>query len=213
MFTKPLMPPRKLGRVEAETLKNVPAGWMEIVAVTREKRNRTVFVLTRTAEIGPAVGAGLASTCIRSVCPANTFERAAKAAMSPGDDGQNELKPVVSTENVGVAPSGATTTVPPDAAVSTEFPLTTVLSDRTMEICSFPRSVRKTVPSTSSTATLSRRSASKSVMVPSKLRAASMLTVWLARRQVMFCAEQTVGSMLKVVLELATAVIVPFVSE
>lgn len=40
-----------------------------------------------------------------------------------------------------------------------------------------------------------------------------MLTVLLAPRQVRFCALQTFGSMLKVVLELAMAVMLPRVSE
>src|SRR5258708_35890139 len=135
MFTRPLRPPRKLGKLVAETLKNGLAGCKEIVPVTREKRSTTEFVLTRTLELGPAVGAGLASTCIRTVCPANTCVSEAKSARSPGDDARTALKPLVSTENAGVSPREATTTVPADAAVSREFPLTTVLSDKTSEIC------------------------------------------------------------------------------
>jgi len=53
---------RKLGKVTKETLKNGLAGWVATVAVTREKRSTTEFVLTRTLELSPAVGAGLAST-------------------------------------------------------------------------------------------------------------------------------------------------------
>ena len=209
------MPPRKFGRDVVERLKNGLAGWVKIVPVTCEKRSATEFVVTRTLELGPAVGAGLASTCIRTVCPANTLVSEVKSEMAAGEP-VTALKPLVSTENVGVAPRVATKTVPADAAVSREFPLTTLLSDRTSEIWFAFTDV--TVPSTASnllanTETLSRRSASRSVMVPSRLRDASMLTVLLAARQVMFCAEQTVGSILKVVLELATAVRLPRVSE
>ena len=207
------MPPKKLGRVEAETLKNGMAGGLETVAVTREKRSTTELVLTRTLELGPAVGAGLASTCILTVCPANTFESVRKLVMAAGDP-VTALKPFVSTEKIAAVPTEIWTMVPPVAAVSTEFPLTTVLSDKTSEICGATAFTEKTVPSTSSTETLSRRSASRSVMVPSKLRLASILTVLFAPRQERFFAGQTVGSMLSnVVLVLATAVIVPLVSE
>src|SRR5260370_3939629 len=116
-------PVKKVGRVAKETLKN-GAGGMETVAVTREKRSTTEFVLTRTLELSPEVGAGLANTCIRTVCPANTFESVAKGMELK--EARTALKPLVSTENVGVAPSWATTMVPGDAAGRRAFPLVTV---------------------------------------------------------------------------------------
>jgi len=74
-FTAPFKPPRKLGNVEAETLKNGLAGAMETAAVTLEKRRTTEFVFTKTLEFEPAVGL---VTCIRTVCPENTFVLDAK---------------------------------------------------------------------------------------------------------------------------------------
>src|SRR5258708_12616204 len=87
---------RKLGKVTKETLKNGLAGWVATVAVTREKRSTTEFVLTRTLELSPAVGAGLASTCIRTVCPANTCLTEPKSPTPPRDNATPPLKPLVS---------------------------------------------------------------------------------------------------------------------
>src|SRR5260370_37218898 len=95
---------RKLGKVTKETLKNGLAGWVATVAVTREKRSTTEFVLTRSLELGPAVGAGLASTCIRTVCPANTCVSEAKSARSQGDDARRAVKPLGLAATPGGAP-------------------------------------------------------------------------------------------------------------
>src|SRR4029077_7500811 len=184
----------KGGSVAGLRLKKGLAGAMETVAVTREKRNRTEFVSTRTLELGPAAGAGLASTCIRTACPGDKLESVEKGIEA--SEAVTALKPFVSIEKIGVVPRVTWTIVPPVAAVRTELPLRTVLSDKTREICGATAFTEKTVPSTASnllanTETLSRRSASRSVIVPSGLRDASMLTVSLARRQEMFCAEQT----------------------
>lgn len=129
-FTKPPKPAMKGGSVAALTLKKGLAGAIDTFAVTCEKRNTTELELTRMVEPVPAVGF---VTCILTVCPGKTFESVAKGMEA--SEAVIALKPFVSTVKGKAFVIVTWTKFPGAAAVSTGFPLTTVLFDKTSKIC------------------------------------------------------------------------------